>query len=303
MRKKVRKNNLSSLLMFILASLLIFSSMSFINIKTVQAETIRINKSKATLIKGQCLKLKLNGTKLKPKWSSSNKSVATVAADGKVIAKKRGNVVITAKINKKKYTCKLLVESPSLNKKSVSLKEGKSTTIKIIGTKQKIIWKSSNNKVATVKNGKITAIKSGTANITATVLKKKYSCKVTVVKNSSIVFPNQRECGDGIFYIYFASGSSEYGRVPEVYVNQEFPFGYVDYCAYGVDNSVPIHVYIDGKQIDVSYVGYRLQRSMSFSGNEMKKGIHTVEMIQYENNNPKGKVITYRKAQYKVLCK
>lgn len=140
----------------------------------------KISKSKATLIKGQTLQLKVTGTKSQAKWSSSKKSVATVSVKGKVTAKKKGAATITAKIGKKKYTCKVTVESPALSKKSVTINAGKSTTIKLNGTKQKVTWKTSNSKVATVKNGKITGKSAGTATITATVLKKKYTCKVTV---------------------------------------------------------------------------------------------------------------------------
>lgn len=144
----------------------------------------KISKTKSTLIKGQTLQLKVTGTKSKPKWSSSKKSVASVSSAGKVTAKKKGTATITAKIGKKKYTCKITVETPSLSKKTVSLNVGKSTTIKLNGTKQKITWKSSNSKVASVKNGKITGKSAGSATITATVLKKKYTCKVTVKKTS-----------------------------------------------------------------------------------------------------------------------
>ncbi len=70
-----------------------------------------------------------------------------------------------------------------LNKKTLTLEVGKSTTLKITGTKSKITWSSSNKAVATVNTkGKVTAKKAGKATITATVNKKKYSCTVTVKK-------------------------------------------------------------------------------------------------------------------------
>lgn len=67
-----------------------------------------------------------------------------------------------------------------LNKSKITLEVGKTTTLKITGTKKKPTWKSSNKKVATVNGGKVTAKKKGTATIAATVGKKKYTCKVTV---------------------------------------------------------------------------------------------------------------------------
>lgn len=70
----------------------------------------KINKKKVTLKVGQTLQLKVTGTKGKVKWTSSKKSVATVSSKGRVKAKKKGSATITAKIGKKKYTCKVTVK-------------------------------------------------------------------------------------------------------------------------------------------------------------------------------------------------
>ena len=73
----------------------------------------KISKKKATLKVGQTLQLKVTGTKKKPKWTSSKKSVATVSPKGRVKAKKKGTATITAKVGKKKYTCKVTVKKTS----------------------------------------------------------------------------------------------------------------------------------------------------------------------------------------------
>ncbi len=73
----------------------------------------KINKKKVTLKVGQTLQLKVTGTKGKVKWTSSKKSVATVSSKGRVKAKKKGSATITAKICKKKYTCKVTVKKVS----------------------------------------------------------------------------------------------------------------------------------------------------------------------------------------------
>lgn len=68
-----------------------------------------------------------------------------------------------------------------LNKTKLSIRSGTVYKIKLNGaTASKVKWKSSNTKVATVTNGTIGALKKGTAKITATYNKKKYTCKVTV---------------------------------------------------------------------------------------------------------------------------
>lgn len=83
----------------------------------VDAAAIKINKSKLTLEVGKTATLKINGTKKKAKWRSSNKSVATIGLTaGKVIANKKGTVTLTGTIGKKKYTCKVTVINKDYSK-------------------------------------------------------------------------------------------------------------------------------------------------------------------------------------------
>lgn len=155
---------------------------------TQASAKVKISKKSVTLIKGQTVTLKITGTKSKAKWSSSKKSIATVSSKGKVVAKKKGTATITAKIGKKKYTCRVKVETPKLSKSSLSLTKGKTATLKVSGTSQKITWKSSNKKIATVTSkGVVKGIKTGSCKITASIGKKIYSCKVTVKENKKAV--------------------------------------------------------------------------------------------------------------------
>ena len=141
----------------------------------------KISKKKVTLLTGQKVTLKVTGTKKKVTWSSSKKSVATVTKKGKVTAKKKGTATITAKVGAKKLKCKITVEAPKLSKKKATVKIGKKLTLKMTGTTQTITWKTSDKTVATVtKKGVVKGIGAGTATITATVLKKKFTCKITV---------------------------------------------------------------------------------------------------------------------------
>lgn len=153
----------------------------------VQAAT-KLSKTKATLIKGQTLTLKLGTIKYsKIKWTSSKKSVAIISSKGKITANGKGSTIITAKYKNKKYTCKITVETPAINKKSVEIIIGYTETLKIIGTEQKITWNSSDKAVATVSNGKIQAQTRGTAIITAKVGSYSYKCRVVVIKMPDMV--------------------------------------------------------------------------------------------------------------------
>ncbi|MDR2774284.1 MAG: Ig-like domain-containing protein [Tannerella sp.] len=82
------------------------------------------------------------------------------------------------------------VESLSLNETSVNLSEGESITLTVTivpadATVKTVTWKSSNDDVATVADGVVRAISSGTAVITAESLNgKKASCVVTVINKN-----------------------------------------------------------------------------------------------------------------------
>ena len=148
--------------------------------QTVQA-AVKISSKSMVLVKGQKKTLKLKGTSKKAKWSTNKKAVATVSSKGVVTAKKKGTAVITAKVGSKKYTCKVTVETPKLNKSSVSLDVNKSITLKMNGTKQAVKWSSDDKEIATVNSrGKVTAKEAGIAKITANVGGAKYVCRVKV---------------------------------------------------------------------------------------------------------------------------
>jgi len=74
-----------------------------------------------------------------------------------------------------------------ISQNKLTLKVGASKVLKITGTKNKVTWSTSKKSVVTVsKTGKVTAKKAGTATITATVNKKKYTCKVTVTEPAAV---------------------------------------------------------------------------------------------------------------------
>ena len=171
----------------------------------VSAATVKINKTKATICTGQTLQLNMVGTKAKPKWFSNSRN-AIVNNAGKVTAKARGTATITAKIGKKSYRCSVAVEAPKISNSNISLYKGKTAQLKMLNTKQKYRWSSSNTKVATVSStGKISGKSAWTAYVsTISASGKTFKCKVTVKNTPSklkMLLPNQKECGDADFFI------------------------------------------------------------------------------------------------------
>ena len=72
-----------------------------------------------------------------------------------------------------------------LSQKKITLCEGETFDLKLVGASGTVKWKSSDKSVATFKKGKITAKKNGKATITAVYKGKKFKCKVTVKENAS----------------------------------------------------------------------------------------------------------------------
>lgn len=129
-------------------------------------------------------------SKEKVTYSSSNKKVATVSSKGVIKAKKAGTAKITVKSGKKKVVVTVKVTGVKTTNLSgvpaaKSVSKGKSFKIKAIATPkntdEKITFKSSNKKVATVTSkGVVKGLKKGTATITVQGGSKKMTCKVTV---------------------------------------------------------------------------------------------------------------------------
>ena len=159
--------------------------------------TIKLN---ATSIK---LKVKQSTTKVQvsglaagdrvQSWTTSNKKVATVTSRGKITAKKTGKarIIITLASGKKAVVNvtvqKTAVKTTKISglKRSVVLKRRQKLTLKPvispITSVEKVTYKTSNKKVATVNSrGVITAKKKGTAKITVKSGKKTYTVTVKV---------------------------------------------------------------------------------------------------------------------------
>lgn len=85
-------------------------TLAIMPVQSDAAKKVKLNKSKLSLYVGKSYTLKLKNNKKKISWSSSKKSIATVSSKGKVKAKKKGTCKITAKVDKKKYVCKVTVK-------------------------------------------------------------------------------------------------------------------------------------------------------------------------------------------------
>ena len=138
-------------------------------------------------------------------WTSSNDAVATVK-DGVVTAKSEGTATITAACGSAKAECVVTVLPPipatgvTLDKTTLKLYAGDAAKLTAMvkpedTTDKTIVWTSSDKTIATVKDGAVTAVRAGTATITAACGEAKATCAVTV---KAPVAPAQK---DGVYQI------------------------------------------------------------------------------------------------------
>ncbi len=148
---------------------------------TVKNPVITLSKTFQKLTVGESFNLVLKNTSSLAKWSVSNKSIVTVRKISKnkykVIAKKKGTAVITARIGKKSYKCKVIISQPQTLKmvisggNTVTINETLQLKAKISQGENsgKLVWKSSDTEIATVSSdGLVKGIKAGEVKITAT---------------------------------------------------------------------------------------------------------------------------------------
>jgi len=162
---------------------------------------ISLNKTSLTLKEKAVEQLNIiynptSASNKKVTWKSSNTNIATVDSSGKVTGVTPGTATITVVSNDGGYvaTCKVTVEEISkkvtditLDKKELNLVAGKTSELKVTITpdyaeNKKVTWTSSDKKIATVEDGKVTAKYPGTVEIKVTSEdgNKEAICKVTV---------------------------------------------------------------------------------------------------------------------------
>lgn len=185
---------------------------------TVKKTEVSISKSVVTMERGESILLTATSSSKSPiTWRSSHKSIATVDDNGMVLALKPGETTVTASSDGSRATCKVKVIYPTvkLDKKKVTLYRGQSIRLTAnVSSGAEPTWKSNKKSVAIVNpDGTVTAVKNGTATITATVDKVSATCEVIVKKPDIILSADELTLKAGASASLSAKVSS--GNTPE----------------------------------------------------------------------------------------
>ena len=167
---------------------------------------VTLSQTELSLLKGTTATLVAtvvpsNATNKKVIWSSNNSSVATVE-NGMVIAVSGGNATITVTTEDGNHlaTCEVVVTDlvpvtgVTLSQTKLSLEKGETADLTATvspadATNQKVTWSSNNTTVATVENGKVTAVSGGKATISVTTEDGNHTatCEVTVTEEDVVL--------------------------------------------------------------------------------------------------------------------
>ena len=174
-------------------------------LKVPDTMEVKLNDTDETAIEAKCEPE--DASNISFDFASSDEEVATVDKDGKVKVLKAGECDITTtllqdgeKVTEKTTHVKAFyeVESVTLDSNEGKLTVGNSHTIKAtvapkeVAAETTIEWSSSNEKVATVdSNGKVTAVSSGNATITATAGEESANYEVTVEQPKKVTTSNK----------------------------------------------------------------------------------------------------------------
>ncbi len=148
-------------------------------------------------------------------WTSSNEDIATVDVNGEVTTLAAGEVTIKASVDNTDKFDECVVTVSAIEAESITLSTSKMELI--IGkdeqltfdilplntTNKNVVWSSSNETVATVVDGLVTAITEGDATITATVegTNVSYDCAINVTPEHTYVSFGGYSAHEGEFYI------------------------------------------------------------------------------------------------------
>ena len=130
--------------------------------------TVKAATTRTTLLVGQSKQLRKKGA---TRWSSSRPNVASVTANGQVVALSKGTCKVTAYVKKKKQTWRITVAAPSLNreKHKVNVKQAFYLSLKK-NSGFKFKWSVSDSTILKLKKAskyryKVTGLRNGTAQV------------------------------------------------------------------------------------------------------------------------------------------
>ena len=151
----------------------------------VNISSLRINSKEIYMLTGRARQLSVI---VRPvvnndsyEWYSTDTGIVQVDQDGVITTVGPGTADVFVISNNSGVEASCTVHSLAMSTSNIRIEQYDRYNLDVIGTEDKIIWRSSNPRVCTVSSsGEVIGRRAGTATVTATVNNKTLRCVVTV---------------------------------------------------------------------------------------------------------------------------
>ncbi|MFE6704775.1 hypothetical protein ACFVEL_07215 [Bacillus thuringiensis] len=124
---------------------------------------------------------------------------------------------------------------------------------------------------------------------------------VNASDENMVVFPEgAMSIGEGKVKVITPDGTSENGNIPTVFIKKDTLIQQVELELSNFQSDIETFIFVDQMYTDRHQVTSTTQTTVQLKEKTLETGSHTITAVQYENNDPKGKVISFNQATFET---
>ncbi|WP_406652348.1 hypothetical protein [Bacillus cereus] len=124
---------------------------------------------------------------------------------------------------------------------------------------------------------------------------------VNASDENRVVFPEgAMSIGEGKVKVITPDGTSENGNIPTVFIKKDTLIQQVELELSNFQSDKETFIFVDQMYTDRHQVTSTTQTTVQLKEKTLETGSHTITAVQYENNDPKGKVISFNQATFET---
>jgi hypothetical protein len=124
---------------------------------------------------------------------------------------------------------------------------------------------------------------------------------VNASDENMVVFPEGAiSIGEGKVKVITPDGTSENGNIPTVFIKKDTLIQQVELELSNFQSDKETFIFVDQMYTDKHQVTSTTQTTVQLKEKTLETGSHTITAVQYENNDPKGKVINFNQATFET---
>jgi hypothetical protein len=107
------------------------------------------------------------------------------------------------------------------------------------------------------------------------------------------------DTGAGTMIVRTAAGTSENDNIPKITLTKDTSITQIDATFEDFNNAAVTYIYLDGIENNKGNYGYATA-PITLKDDAIKAGSHTLEAVQFADDNPKGEVTVYKIAKFEI---